>query len=733
VRGLARLPTAAGFGQQASRRIAARATSNQIFFCKIGTAVSEVFPRVLPAVCRRLLLTPVPVHSWLRQQQECLALLTNSGHLSILRFNAACCRSAAAASASSCRFTHRGPLAPSPPNPACPSRSICTWGSYRCRFTVVQQLALPPDEPGDPLSLLAVHPGGRAVAAASVGGTLCLAARQAAGAGPPFQMLEPVSLRSNVLSLCFEETLAPTAAGGPDWQAGHPFCVAALHQVAAEGSFSAAQYSVGAAGAAGQRCIVQRVAQYKLQGGASRGGPPRGLVPPPPMQGAAGWAAAPGSSLLVLRECGVEFVRPLRGSDGPAQHAQQQPGDAAPSPRAAPASHPASAVDEPAAARGGGAEPMELWQELPQEGQLAAQLQQQQQQQPGEVEMREADADSASSEAAPAGMEEDEAEAEELSPSGGGTASRPPMITACCWEVGPGVAAGAPPAPPALACALEDGSLCRLAPPAAAAPLPPPPHVLSPQRCPEQQRLAQAVRSLAALPGGLLVACTDGGGLQLLRSSSRAAGEASEAAAAAAPGAAVAAAPYEPLLPAHLLAAQQAAPGWEAGPAGRAGCCTLPAAAALADCQLADLEGGGQAQLYAACRATGGGASPGGGLCVLYPDPKPEAAFELPGAAEVRALSITFHCQHSRPPASAAAARRGVLVDAGATPTAAAQLLPGQQKPASPDRPAAAASACRCRAGPHRAVGPAPPRRRPPPQPGPARLRGRQPPAGRAG
>lgn len=32
VRGLARLPTAAGFGQQASRRIAARATSNQIFF-----------------------------------------------------------------------------------------------------------------------------------------------------------------------------------------------------------------------------------------------------------------------------------------------------------------------------------------------------------------------------------------------------------------------------------------------------------------------------------------------------------------------------------------------------------------------------------------------------------------------------------------------------------------------------------------------------------------------------
>jgi len=48
---------------------------------------------------------------------------------------------------------------------------------------------------------------------------------------------------------------------------------------------------------------------------------------------------------------------------------------------------------------------------------------------------------------------------------------------------------------------------------------------------------------------------------------------------------------------------------------------------------VADLEGGGQAQVYAACCGMAGS---GGRLCVLYPDPKPETVFELPGAAEVR-------------------------------------------------------------------------------------------------
>lgn len=201
-------------------------------------------------------------------------------------------------------------------------------------------------------------------------------------------------------------------------------------------------------------------------------------------------------------------------------------------------------------------------------------------------------------------------------------ARRACFITCCVWEQ----AQQAQQSTAVLVCALEDGTLCRLPLPtrlppadswaaasARCASLPLLPHA------PHQQaRLGSPARCLAAAPGGLLLYCTDAAGAQLLQL----AGEPSV---------------YEPLLPPHLLAAQQPL-GW--AEAGAAGACTLPAAGALVGCTLADLEGSptaggggsGQQQLYAVCRGTGAG---GGSLCVLYQDPKPDAVFELPGAAEV--------------------------------------------------------------------------------------------------
>lgn len=189
-----------------------------------------------------------------------------------------------------------------------------------------------------------------------------------------------------------------------------------------------------------------------------------------------------------------------------------------------------------------------------------------------------------------------EAASESGSEVGSPAAPRRLLVTCCCWEW----------RQPVLVAAMEDGSTWRL-------PLPSPGSAaLAAAGSGSAARLAQPARCLAALPGGLLVWCMDCSGLQLLRLST---------AAPLGPGGPA----YEPLQP--LLQACQPQ---------EAGCCTLPAAVVVADCLLADLEGGGQPQVYAACRTTGGGASGGGTLCVLYPDPKPETVFELPGAAEVR-------------------------------------------------------------------------------------------------
>jgi hypothetical protein len=195
------------------------------------------------------------------------------------------------------------------------------------------------------------------------------------------------------------------------------------------------------------------------------------------------------------------------------------------------------------------------------------------------------------------------------------------FLTCCCWDW---EAARQPGRPLVLVCATEAGSLCRLPLPLdwgavgastdGGASLPVLPDAAGAVAL-QPARLGQPARHLAGLPGGLLLYCTDSGGLQLLRLSGGSDGSSSAAGAS-----------YDPLLPPHL-AAQQA----EGAAPGAAGCCTLPAAAAVVDCQLADLEGAGQQQLYAACRDTGSG---GGSLCVLYRDPKPETVFELPGAAQ---------------------------------------------------------------------------------------------------
>eukprot|EP00887_Chlorella_sp_A99_P007546 scaffold28.g7546.t1 len=139
-----------------------------------------------------------------------------------------------------------------------------------------------------------------------------------------------------------------------------------------------------------------------------------------------------------------------------------------------------------------------------------------------------------------------------------------------------------------------------------------------------------AAAGLAALPGGRLLWCSDehtGQGAALLQLD--------------------AGGRYQPCGgPPAQDAGSAAAPSSD-GAASGCGAAHIPSTGPVADCLLADLEGLQQNQVYLACSgggsggtaaaaAAGGEFGPGGGgrLCVLYPDPHPEAVLEVPGAAE---------------------------------------------------------------------------------------------------
>ncbi len=545
----------------------------------------------------------------------------------------------------------------------------------------MQQLALPPEPPEDPFRLLAVHPTGAAVAVASLLGSVFLAVRRPPvppsspsslgsvmpGAGSstagPFGSPVALKLAHNLWSLVFADastaepaaTAAAAAAAASSGAAAQHISLVALHQHPLSGAFAVAEYSCPATAALGS---VGRLGSAALQltafqpladaGGSSGGGSssppdspvsrsgggslqlgqPRALVQLPPA--AEGWH--PGARLL-LRESGVQLISsstPL--APEPAAQAaerwwkQQEP-------QATKEAAAGMAAAEAAAEQAAGPQPMavslerqpslgrELFRPRRQASleQLLDAYKEEVSQQEEDVEMSEAEemgpavapaepageaaasrSPSARSASAVAGKAADAAPA---------ASSSRQLVTCCCWEWQEPAEGQPVQQQPALVCALEDGSLWRLPLPSAAecgssgsCLLP----------CPDPAAsTAPAARSLAALPGGLLCACTDCSGLQLLRLGPSCA--------------------YEPLL-LPLASGQQGAAGWDSS-AAAAACCTLPAAATVADCMVADLEGGGQAQVYAACCGMAGS---GGRLCVLYPDPKPETVFELPGAAEVR-------------------------------------------------------------------------------------------------
>jgi hypothetical protein len=233
----------------------------------------------------------------------------------------------------------------------------------------------------------------------------------------------------------------------------------------------------------------------------------------------------------------------------------------------------------------------------------------------------------------------------------------------CCWEWQEAAAAGeGGPLSTTLLCQLESGSFCELAVP----------YVLGASTCcfgapscqsdaseatalPHSQ-LAQPARGMCSLPGRLLVVCTAAGGLLLLRRRPAPTTTSGTAASvASSQPASWVAVRYEPLLPSYLAATQQQQQQQQLQPAectasaATAGCasCTVPPAAPVVDCQLADLEGAGQPQLYSSCLTADG--TEGGSLCTFYADPKPETAFELPGAAEVSGRHAALHSTYHTP------------------------------------------------------------------------------------
>ena len=532
----------------------------------------------------------------------------------------------------------------------------------------MQQLTLPPEPPGAPFRLLAVHPSGAAVAVASLSGAACLVVRQPAappgsGGGPgghassggssgggPFSSPVALQLDRNVSSLAFADAALPTAAAAAGGAAAGPrLRLAALHQHPLSGRFAVAEYLLGPAAASGSGQLsgvaLQLAAFHALDDSGTGDGSASGSQPGSPSSRAGtggpqlGQARAlvqltlaaelwhPGAR-LVLREAGLQLIS--SGAQQPHEPAVQaaQRWWRQQEPCAAAAAAAGGAAEGGAAAEAAAEGPQPMAISLEQQPSLEQQLSLEQQ---PSLELlsdvaEESGEDEEMSEAAgpeppaPAGAAADAgtpAAAAAAAVVSEGGVSGGQLVTCCCWEWQPPGAGQQAAQPPVLVCALEDGILWRLPLPSLAdcsaagdARLLQPGPAASGQR--QQPCMPQAARGLAALPGGLLCCCCDCSGLQLLW---------------LAPSGGT----YDPLL-APLAAAQPGAAAWEAGTAA-AGCCTLPAAATVADCAAADVEGGGQAQLFAACRGTGGD---GGSLCVLYPDPKPEPAFELPGAAEVR-------------------------------------------------------------------------------------------------
>ena len=406
-------------------------------------------------------------------------------------------------------------------------------------------------------------------------------------------------------------------------QGSQKIYLAALHQHPERGSFAVIDYVCSCSSGVLEVVSWQDPLLCGGSGCEAGGslGAPRGLVQLPPL----GHQQQPPQQArlrLVLREHGVQ---PFLAAAGEAQQAAAAAAAAqewwrTPQPEAAGAGQAAAAAAEPE-----GPEPMAVSQQASYHA--VPEFGEEEESEDGDEEMH------------AAGDEPEEAPAAAGAAAGSaGTMEGLPaatvaeildshastFLTCCCWDW---EAARQPGRPLVLVCATEAGGLCRLpllldwgavgASADGGANLPPP--LLLPDAAGavalQPARLGQPARQLAGLPGGLLLYCTDSGGLQLLRLSGGSDGSSSAAAAS-----------YEPLLPPHL-AAQQA----EGAAPGAAGCCTLPAAAAVVDCQLADLEGAGQQQLYALCCTTG---SSGGSLCVLYRDPKPETVFELPGAAQ---------------------------------------------------------------------------------------------------
>ncbi|PSC70412.1 Kelch motif containing isoform B [Micractinium conductrix] len=668
------VPAGAAVAQTSVAPCAGVAVTDDALHILVASAGSQSGEGALEVICAQpLFATPHAVAvlpaagggGGSEQQQDCLALLNNSGCLSILRYDAC-----------------------------------------QARFVALQQLRLPPELPEDPLRLLAVHPRGHAVAVASMGGTLCLftatgspaAAAPSSGAscssggggdgggGGPFSGPLVVLLRRQLWSLAFEDDGAATVPAAAAAAAPAPLRLAALHEHPRGEDFAAVSYAVrcvsDGASLAGIAEILTFLPLSSQLTAASAGrdgggssprlllGQPRALVQLP---------AGHSGAHVVLRERGLQLVAPAaaareEGALPAAEEAQRwwqqherlhrlqqwaQLSAAAAAQAAAeegwagsptgpgheglPLCPPCIPRDSSVAAAAEGGEPMALSQQ-PSAGSMDTD-------EYGDEEMRAAEEE----EAGPAGGAPHLAS----SSSGGGSGmasdafrdmdeavavamqkleEEGTFLTSCCWEA---AASGQQRQQPVLVCAREDGALCRV-------PLPGPdawPHAadgslaIAPQPARLQRRLGSPASCLAALPGGLLMYCTDAAGLQLLQRSSPA-----PAAASSSTGGGEAALGYEPLLPPHLLAAQQ---GLDAAAApGAPGCCTLPAAGAVADCALADLEGavagGGdgrqaqqqraQQQLYAVCRSTAAGG--GGSLCVLYQDAKPEVVFDLPGAAE---------------------------------------------------------------------------------------------------
>lgn len=572
----------------------------------------------------------------------------------------------------------------------------------------MQQLPLPCEPPGDPFRLLAVHPSGAAVAVGSLLGSVCLAVRQppappggadspgdaarvsSSSAARPFTFSSPVAVKlaHNLWSLTFSgASLADAPAAAAAAQAGaaagtaalaataaavQPVSLVALHEHPLSGAFAVAEYlcpvplaaasaSTRLGGTAPQLtafCPLEDAVASSGSGSqpgsptsrSGAGGPllgqPRALVQLP----LAAEAWHPGAR-LVLREGGVQLV----SSSGGRQPALEPAGQAAERWWRQQEPQAAAAAAELGAAAGAPAEeaacPQPMAVSLEQQPSLELRRRQGSLEQlpdaweggteADDEEMLDAAGSEAAASAAAAAAEAAGEAARTASPSARSAAavtdrdaaaavarsSSGQLITCCCWEWPTPAAAQQGERQPVMVCALEDGRLWRLLLPSPAEcsssgsclmPCPSPAAGTEQQGVQQQSRTALAARSLAALPGGLLCACTDCSGLQLLQRSPSGA--------------------YEPLLP-PLAAAQQGAAGWDASAAAAA--CTLPAAGAVAD-----LEGGGQAQLYAACCGTAGG---GGRLGVLYPDPKPEAVFELPGAAEVSRVWESGSCIPPRP------------------------------------------------------------------------------------